>query len=299
MRKERSGLMQVLAVAGAYTAYHIGSGFATGNEIAQFFVSWGGVWPFIVCALVACLGLRKLVDVLGCIGIIIMVFTVSCGIYMILTADVSPLEGAKNTAQYVAEGKILQPTVLGIKNPILAGLSYGGVLMLALPWVTSMGSLLKSKKQAAATSVLSALFLFAAAFSVALALMLNLDDVAGSQIPMLAAVQAHLPFLAGFYSIVIILGIFTTATGQLFILADRFSQQGTKKFYAEISGPPFWCVFSPPGIFCRYAPTGILPAAQFNTMAFTASIRSTAWLRGTVPICSPSTSAMQLSPSAR
>lgn len=201
MRKERSGLMQVLAVAGAYTAYHIGSGFATGNEIAQFFVSWGGVWPFIVfavaalfaagtnyimyttgclvhfnksnecyyyycgkyigkifdyyvyitlvafimvmitgsgatirqyfdlpeyvgtigmgvvCALVACLGLRKLVDVLGCIGIIIMVFTVSCGIYMILTADVSPLEGAKNTAQYVAEGKILQPTVLGIKTP--------------------------------------------------------------------------------------------------------------------------------------------------------------------------------------
>lgn len=320
MRKERSGLMQVLAVAGAYTAYHIGSGFATGNEIAQFFVSWGGVWPFIVfavaalfaagtnyimyttgclvhfnksnkcyyyycgkyigkifdyyvyitlvafimvmitgsgatirqyfdlpeyvgtigmgvvCALVACLGLRKLVDVLGCIGIIIMVFTVSCGIYMILTADVSPLEGAKNTAQYVAEGKILQPTVLGIKNPILAGLSYGGVLMLALPWVTSMGSLLKSKKQAAATSVLSALFLFAAAFSVALALMLNLDDVAGSQIPMLAAVQAHLPLLAGFYSIVIILGIFTTATGQLFILADRFSQQGTKKFYAIVFG---------------------------------------------------------------
>ena len=155
---------------------------------------------------------------------------------MIFTADVTPLEGAKNTAQYVAEGMILQPTVLGIKNPILAGLSYGGVLMLALPWVTSMGSLLKTKKQAAATSVLSALFLFAAAFSVALALMLNLDDVAGSQIPMLAAVQAHLPFLAGFYSIVIILGIFTTATGQLFILADRFSQQGTKKFYAIVFG---------------------------------------------------------------
>ena len=53
MRKERSGLMQVLAVAGAYTAYHIGSGFATGNEIAQFFVSWGGVWPFIVFAVAA------------------------------------------------------------------------------------------------------------------------------------------------------------------------------------------------------------------------------------------------------
>ena len=53
MSKERSGFMQALAVAGAYTAYHIGSGFATGNEIAQFFVSWGGVWPFIVFAVAA------------------------------------------------------------------------------------------------------------------------------------------------------------------------------------------------------------------------------------------------------
>ena len=38
----------------------------------------------------------------------------------------------------------------------LLALALAGVLMLALPWVTSMGSLLKTKKQAGALCFLSA-----------------------------------------------------------------------------------------------------------------------------------------------
>ena len=32
---------------GAFAAYHIGSGFASGQEVLQFFGSWGGAWAFI------------------------------------------------------------------------------------------------------------------------------------------------------------------------------------------------------------------------------------------------------------
>lgn len=309
-----------LKLAGAYTAYHIGSGFATGNEITQFFVSWGGYTPFVVfgiaalfafvtnfimyrtgflktfdkpnkyyyyfcgkylgrvfdyyvyitlvafvlvmitgsgatirqyfdipeyvgtffmgavCSIIACLGLRKLVDVLSSIGIIIMSFTIFCGLYMIVTADQSPVAAAVNTPKYVAEGVILQPSVFGITNPVLAGLSYGGILMLALPWVTSMGKLLHNKTQAGIAAFASSLFLFSAAMAVGVALMINLDFIAGTQIPMLAAVQHTLPMLALPYSVVIILGIFTTATGMLFLLSDRFAEEGTKKSYAIIFG---------------------------------------------------------------
>ena len=38
----------VLIVSGAYTSYHIGSGFASGQEVLQFFGSWGWYWPLIV-----------------------------------------------------------------------------------------------------------------------------------------------------------------------------------------------------------------------------------------------------------
>lgn len=309
-----------IKLAGAYTAYHIGSGFATGNEIMQFFVSWGGYTPFavfaiaiifaavtnfimyrtgylkefkkpnqyyyyfcgkmlgrifdyyvyitlvafvlvmitgsgatirqyfdipeyvgtifmgVLCSGIACLGLRKLVDVLGSIGIVIMSFTIFCGIYMIVTADASPIAAAQHTQQYVSDGTILQPSFFGITNPVIAGLFYAGILMLALPWVTSMGKLLTDIKQTGVAAFCSALFLFSAAMSVAVALMINLDAVAGTQIPMLAAVQHTLPALALPYSIVIILGIFTTATGMLFLLSDRFATEGSKKSYAIIFG---------------------------------------------------------------
>lgn len=314
------GYGTAIKLAGAYTAYHIGSGFATGNEITQFFVSWGGYTPFLVfaiaiiftmitnfimyrtgflktfkkpnqyyyyfcgkhlgrlfdyyvyitlvafvlvmitgsgatlnqyfgtpeyvgtlfmaviCSAVACLGLRKLVDVLGSIGIVIMSFTIFCGLYMIVTADQSPIAAAANTQTYVEEGIILQPSFFGETNPIMAGLFYSGILTLALPWVTSMGKLLSNTKQAGVAAFCSAIFLFSAAMAVAVALMINLDAVAGTQIPMLAAIQHTLPMLAFPYSIVIILGIFTTATGMLFLLSDRFAVEGSKKSYAIIFG---------------------------------------------------------------
>lgn len=37
----------LLSVGGAFAAYHIGSGFASGQEVRQFFGSWGGAWAFI------------------------------------------------------------------------------------------------------------------------------------------------------------------------------------------------------------------------------------------------------------
>ncbi len=38
----------VILVSGAYASYHIGSGFASGQEVLQFFGSWGWYWPLIV-----------------------------------------------------------------------------------------------------------------------------------------------------------------------------------------------------------------------------------------------------------
>lgn len=321
MKKQPHWIMQAIMLAGAYTAFNIGSGFATGNEVMQFFNSWGGYWPYIiwvlgllfavvtnnimyntgmtvsmeeykspyqyycgktigkifdiyvyicliafvlvmisgsgatvnqyynlpewigtigmgiVCGAVACLGLRKLVDVLGCIGIVILLFTVGCAIYMVCTADTTPVDASARAMEYVAEGKILQPNVFGIKHPLVCGFSYSGVLMMCcIAWVHTTGALLKDRKQMLLTSGLSSAFYYLPVLAVVLALALNLDAIAGAQIPMLAAVQNMIPQVAGLYTIIIILGIFTTATGQLFLLGDRFAKEGTARFYIVIFG---------------------------------------------------------------
>ena len=127
--------------------------------------------------------------------------------------------------------------MFGIKHPLVCGFSYSGVLMMCcIAWVHATGALLKDRKQMLLTTGLSSTFYYLPVLAVVLALALNLDAIAGSQIPMLAAVQNMIPKLAGPYTIIIILGIFTTATGQLFLLGDRFAKEGTAKFYIVIFG---------------------------------------------------------------
>lgn len=48
---KRSIIFQSLTIAGAYTAYNVGSGFATGTEVLQFFASWNGIFVFIAFAI--------------------------------------------------------------------------------------------------------------------------------------------------------------------------------------------------------------------------------------------------------
>lgn len=317
----RSIVFQSLTVAAAYTAYNVGSGFATGTEVVQFFGSWGGMLPFVVfgiallctivlnyilynvgfsvpmekssdfyyyfcgkyvgkffdiyaylalagwvvvmisgsgatintyfempqyvgtvfmgilCSLAVCLGLHKLIDILGSIGVVILFSTICLGIYTVATADQSLLEASKNVTTYVQEGQILQPTVFGMINPILSALSYAGVLMFGCAaWVVASGKLMKSKKQMAVTSVLSSLCYFVPLLAVIFTILLNMDFVAGEQIPMLAVVKNVAPALAFPYSILIIAAIFTTASGMLFVLVSRFSEEKTKRFYTIAIG---------------------------------------------------------------
>ena len=37
-----------LSVAAAFCAYFIGSGFASGQEVLQYFAAYGGIWPVII-----------------------------------------------------------------------------------------------------------------------------------------------------------------------------------------------------------------------------------------------------------
>lgn len=41
----------VLTIGGAYTAYCIGAGFASGQETLQYYAFWGGIYPFVLSAL--------------------------------------------------------------------------------------------------------------------------------------------------------------------------------------------------------------------------------------------------------
>ena len=174
-----------------------GSG-ATVHQLYDNVPVWVGTLVVgVLSAIAACFDLRKVIDALGFLGVVIIVSIVCVGVYALLTVGQSPIEASKNMLQYVQEGKILQAGVFGIHHPILGGVYYAGTLLIcSIPWVITSGSALRSRKEVMTTSILSALFFWGCAACAVTTLLLNTDAVAGKQVPMLAAVQNMLPVLA-------------------------------------------------------------------------------------------------------
>lgn len=308
--------MTILTVAGAFTAYCIGAGFASGQETLQFFGAFGGYYPFIlpitcfilmflfcygtyktgssnkfqdpnaaytyycgsylgravdwfctlsialctlimfagsgatinqylglpvyfgtifmgvISVIVVCLGLEKVTDVLGCAGVIIIAIMFVVGIYNIVTAPVSIMEGQQHVLQYVAEGRIMQGAFMGIHEPFIAQLFLiGAYVTLGVVFNVALGGRCHSQKEILGSALLSAAFFTLGVILVLATMLLNLDYIASikAQVPMLAAIENSLPSLALPFSIIILIGVFTTITGYLWAFGRRFAEDKTKK----------------------------------------------------------------------
>lgn len=214
----------------------ISGGGTTLNQYFGINLTVGLIIFAIAAALTASLGLRRLVEVLGGVGVIITATLIFVGVYMIATADVGIFESNKNVGQYVEEGLVLQAGFYAILNPIAAGLSQGGMAFASfIPFLVVTGKTIPTRKDVTLTTFTSSLLYYIPIICVMATLMLSMDVIAGTQIPILAAIQAHLPkSFATFYSLVICLGIFTTVSGELFLLGDRFAKNNRKRHIAIV-----------------------------------------------------------------
>lgn len=306
----------ILTVGGAFTAYCIGAGFASGQETLQFFGSFGGMYPFIlpvtcfilmflfcygtyragaakhfsdpsmaytyycgpylgkavdwfctlsialctlimfagsgatvnqylglpvyagtifmgvISVIIVCLGLEKVTDVLGCAGVIIIAIMFVVGIYNVTTSPVTIIQGQEHVLQYVQEGRIMQGAFMGIHEPFIAQLFLvGAYITLGVVFNVALGSRCHSQKEIVGSAFLSAAFFTLGVILVLATMLLNLDYIASikAQVPMLAAIENSLPALALPFSIIILIGVFTTITGYLWAFGRRFAEDKTKK----------------------------------------------------------------------
>ncbi|MBB5830565.1 YkvI family membrane protein [Brachybacterium aquaticum] len=305
--REKSGALRVLTFAGAILAFLIGSGFATGQEILQYFTSYGywgilgtgllvlvlisyvcvefllagrkhqwdkpsrifhyycgrylgtffdffsilfvflsftvmvsgagavfqehyglskhlgGVALAAVVGVTVWFGLKNLVDVIGKLGPIIVVIAIALGIV-----------GIVRNPGGIGEGNSLLPSldvVQASTNWFMAGLSYVGFCMLWLAaFLTALGKTTRSTQEAAAGGISGGVVFSLACMIVGLGLLANIEAVAGTEIPMLVLANLVSPLLASVFSVIILAGIYTTAVPLLWTVANRFYDDGTKKF---------------------------------------------------------------------
>lgn len=306
MNTQKISVKKVINFAGAFIAFLIGSGFATGQEILQYFSSYGywgvlgtitvlvlllyvgisfitvgqqqkfekgsyifkyycgnvlgtffdyfsilfmylsfivmlsgasatlnqhfnlptfvgGITMAVLASITVLLGLNKLVEIIGKIGPIIVILSISLGLITIF----NNFDGLSKSNEIVHTLTLTRAST----NWFFASGSYVGFCMLWLAgFLSSMGATANSKKEAAFGAAFGAIGFSLAVIITALGLLSCIEDVAGSQIPVLILAEKIHPILATIFSIIIVTGIYTTAVPLLWSVSSRFAKDQSIKF---------------------------------------------------------------------
>lgn len=309
-KREQVVPYKVINYAGAFIALLIGSGFATGQELLQYFASWGywgiagiaavfilmayvgvsfvsagyhnrfenpndiykyycgniigsfydyfsvfflflsytvmvagagatfeqhyglssnvGSVILMICAMATVVfGLNRIVDIIGNIGPVIVVMAILVGAISIginyKYADTA-IEAMKG---YVASGEV---KVASTSWWLAAG-SYVGFCMLWLAaFLAQVGAGANSDKEGKLGAFFGSFGFSLACLIMFLAILFGITKLGGSQIPSLILAGEIHPVLATIYSVIIFLGIYTTAVPLLWSVIARFAKEGTNRF---------------------------------------------------------------------
>lgn len=301
----RVKLSRVMRLAGSFAACAIGSGFATGQEIMQFFTSqglisflgtvvtacifaWCGAtfmkhgrerclatpdavlafyfgkklgkvaavliqvflysvyvimlagagatlseffgWPpalgrILIAAatlLTVILGLSKAADVLGGVGTIIIIFAVGIGLIGFFRNPGGLLE-----AESILPTLELEKVSGGWLWSSILYPGYNAIVVIFLSCCLGAGA--DNREEAVCGGALGGILFGLAILAMNLGLMTNLDLVGGLSVPTLALAQDIHPMVALVFSIIIFLGIYTTAVPMLWGVVRQFAEDRTRK----------------------------------------------------------------------
>lgn len=199
-----------------------------GATMNQYFKVPNGIGTAIlgvICILVTLLDLRKLMRVLSYASVIIIVFVLISTLYIRFIRGINITITDIEIQQFVDSGKLMKITMFGKSNSIISGVISAGLLVVSgLPWVASTGALCEDKKSAILSGALSGLVFYIAQSIVVYLNLISLESIVGAEIPILAVFQNYLPLLALIYSGIIMVAIFSTVTGRLFLFSSRFDK---------------------------------------------------------------------------
>ncbi len=306
MNENKASFGTIISFAGAYVATVIGSGFATGQEIMQFFTFYGyggivagiismivfmwigallmmkgkelqlkddnkiyhvfcgrvlgtffewfgpaflfgvfvvmisgagatlteyyGLHPMVgrigmavVAFITVSLGLDKLSKILGGIGPIIIVFT-------ILVGAISLYKNFGNlaaSADLIKTLDVAKPT----PNEYLSGIIYASYnVIIVMAFLTGLGATSKTKKEGMWGGIIGAVALMSAAIVMHLAILSDIGNLYTKAIPALFLADKISPLVGVAFSVILILGIYTTATPLLWSVTNRLVTQDSPKF---------------------------------------------------------------------
>ena len=297
----------VIKIAGAYVAWVMGSGFATGQEILQFFTSYGyqsfylvalnlagflvigpmileagqthkdlegyshfqffcgkklgtfydwflpvsmfagmvilisgagatleeyyglnhyvGALIMAAAALLAYIvGFQRFVRVVSFIGPTIIVFTLVVGIITL----VRDFDGLALVNDYPEQMEAKQPVPWALLSGFLY-ISYN--LCGGSKYYTALGGTATTRREALWGAVIGSIALLASILIMNTAMLTDIGNTAVQQVPTLYLTKKISYSLGAVFSIILIMGIFSSCSAMLWTVSERFVKQGSRKSY--------------------------------------------------------------------
>lgn len=307
---ERFSLKQAIIVGGAIIGLLIGSGFATGQEILQYFVSYGfwgiagGILCLILLAFVGAsflvvgnherfakgtevytyycgsilgkfydvfsnifvfmsyfimiagagatgqqqfgwpiwlgavgmmiltmgsvlLGLKRFNDIIGSIMPVVVILCIVMAVFILIRPGGQMVQNDQLVKTMVANGQLKQ---VG-SHWFEAALNYVGFCMLWMAaFLAETGKTNNSKKEAMAGGLFGSIAFTTAVILLSLALLSRAHEIGSSAIPSLVLANSIHPIFGFFYSLIMFIGIYSTAVPLLWNPCARIADEGTSKF---------------------------------------------------------------------
>ncbi|MEG1837316.1 MAG: hypothetical protein RRZ70_05055 [Synergistaceae bacterium] len=203
----------------------IGGASATLNQHYGLNPLVGGILMAVLATCTVVMGLGKIVDIIGRIGPAIVIVSIVIGLVAIFDNPSGILEGAR----MIAKGEV--EVMRAGTNWFTSACSYVGFCMLWLIcFLGAMGKQANSKKEAVMGTSFGAAGFALGCVILMLGLLANIGIVAGTQIPSLMLVNKFSTYFATMFTVIIMLGIYTTAVPLLWQVSARFTEEKTQKF---------------------------------------------------------------------
>ena len=168
-------------------------------------------------------GLSRLVQVIGLIGPVIIVVSVTAGIFGIL-------HGTLDFGQADAAAKALDLPKADT-NWAASGLLYTAFQVLgAAPFFAGLGTQAQNRKEAVWGGLMGGFMYIGAAAVMSTGMLLNIDSLFDKEVPALAMAGVTAPWMVHAFTVVLLLGIYSTAAPVLWSVCNRIALDGTRRF---------------------------------------------------------------------
>lgn len=210
----------------SYSVMIAGSGATITQQYGTpFWVGAGGMLVVVVATVA--LGLEKLTNVLGNLGPLIAISALALGAYALAT-NFGNLGDAPALIEAAVESELIQ---VASTSWWLAALNYVGFNMMWIAGFLAMTGRTSSnsRREASLGGIVGSVGFCAAIIVMFLGFMASFEIIAGSQVPTLVLANNIAPWVGIAFSVIVLLGIYTSAVTLLWNVVASFAEDKTSK----------------------------------------------------------------------